>query len=94
MIGTIVAQSSAGYLLKVTDDNWPLVFYACGAITLVWYALWHFTVYSSPSEHPTITEYELNYLEHHLKGVNKNKVSGVAEVFAKGIPGDGRGGGR
>jgi len=73
MIGTIVAQSSAGYLLKVTDDNWPLVFYVCGVVALIWYVLWNFLVYSSPSEHPTITDYELTYLERHLKGVNKNK---------------------
>lgn len=80
MIGTIVAQSSAGYLLKVTDDNWPLVFYACGFVTLVWYVFWHLLVYSSPNEHPTITEYELNYLEHHLKGVNKNKVCKTRKI--------------
>lgn len=73
MIGTIVAQSSAGYLLKVTDDNWALVFYICGFIAIVWYFFWNFLVYNSPNEHPTISEYELNYLEHNLKGVIKNK---------------------
>jgi len=75
MIGTIVAQSSAGYLLKITDDNWPLVFYVCGVVGLIWYVFWNLLVYSSPSEHPTITDYELTYLERNLKGVNKNKVS-------------------
>lgn len=74
MIGTIVAQSSAGYLLKVTDDNWPLVFYITGTVAIIWYALWNFLVYNSPNEHPTITDYELAYLERNLKGVNKNKV--------------------
>jgi hypothetical protein len=75
MIGTIVAQSSAGYLLKITDDNWPLVFYLTGAVALIWYAFWNFLVYSSPNEHPTITDYELTFLERNLKGVNRNKVS-------------------
>jgi len=75
MIGTIVAQSSAGYLLKVTDDNWPLVFYGCGIVALIWYVFWNLLVYSSPNEHPTISDYELTYLERHLKGVNKNKVN-------------------
>lgn len=75
MIGTIVAQSSAGYLLKITDDNWPLVFYVCGAVTLIWYVFWNFLVYSSPREHPSITDYELTYLESHLKGVNRDKVN-------------------
>lgn len=75
MIGTIVAQSSAGYLLKITDDNWPLVFYACGVVGLIWYVFWNLLVYSSPNEHPTITDYELAYLERNLKGVNKNKVN-------------------
>lgn len=74
MIGTIVAQSSAGYLLKITDDDWPLVFYAVGVVALVWYVLWNLLVYNTPNEHPTISDQELNYLERHLKGVNKNKV--------------------
>ncbi|XP_050432361.1 putative inorganic phosphate cotransporter isoform X1 [Adelges cooleyi] len=73
MIGTIVAQSTAGYMLKVTDDNWPLVFYTFGSIALIWYVFWNFFVYSRPSEHPSITDYELTYLERHLKGVSRNK---------------------
>ncbi|VVC37564.1 Major facilitator superfamily,Major facilitator superfamily domain [Cinara cedri] len=73
MIGTIVAQSSAGYLLKITDNDWPLVFYASGVVAVVWYVFWNFLVYNTPNEHPTISEQELDYLEHHLKGVNTNK---------------------
>lgn len=71
MIGTIVAQSSAGFLLKITDDNWALVFYTFGSVALIWYVFWNFLVYSSPNEHPSITENELVYLDHHLIGVNK-----------------------
>lgn len=74
MIGTIVAQSSAGYLLKVTSGKWPLVFYSTGIVALIWYVFWIFWVYNSPNEHPTISQYESNYLERTLIGVNKNKV--------------------
>ncbi|OXA52347.1 Sialin [Folsomia candida] len=65
-LGTAVTMVAGGYLLHFF--GWPSVFYVAGGLTLVWFVFWSFFVYNDPSEHPRITEEELNYIQSHLEG--------------------------
>lgn len=48
-------------------------FYIWSVVTLLWYAVWLFTVFSTPDSHPFITEKELDYLHENVEGT-KQKV--------------------
>lgn len=46
--------------IKLLFERFPLV---AGSIGLVWFVLWAFVMYNSPSEHPWISAEERHYLE-------------------------------
>lgn len=54
----------SGYLIDAgVMGGWPSVFYFFGLFTLGWFALWWLFMYNKPSDHPTISKEELNYIE-------------------------------
>ena len=46
-----------------------------GMMGVVWCGVWGFMAFSSPHEHPRISEAELNYLQHALSVKQEVKVS-------------------
>jgi MFS family permease len=59
-LGTIIAFPVSGLLCAGTFlGGWPATFYVFGALGVLWCIWWHFTVYSHPEQHPTISQEEL-----------------------------------
>lgn len=46
--------------------NWQVAFYVTGALGVIWFISWWFTIYNTPNEHPTITKSELDYIRNSL----------------------------
>lgn len=63
-VGNIIAIPVTGLLAKYGfDGGWPSVFYFFGFLGILWYILWAFIIYDTPSTHPGITSRERNYIE-------------------------------
>ncbi|XP_071110371.1 uncharacterized transporter slc-17.2-like [Haliotis cracherodii] len=61
--GSIATFALSGFMCIYGFDNgWGSMFYVTGGISLLWCALWYFTVASTPAQHPRITERERNYI--------------------------------
>jgi MFS family permease len=59
-LGTIIAFPVSGVLSAGTFlGGWPATFYVFGALGVLWCIWWHFTVYSHPEQHPTMSQAEL-----------------------------------
>lgn len=65
MIGNAVGYISSGLILSMFP-GWEPIYYLCGVLGLVWSVGWYTMCYSSPAEHPFITEEERNYIESQL----------------------------
>ncbi|ODN02131.1 Sialin [Orchesella cincta] len=63
--GTGITMIMSGHLISAF--GWPAVFYAPGILTILWFICWSLLVYSSPKEHPTISDTERNYIEDAIK---------------------------
>ena len=59
-MGTIISMPLSGWLCKVY--GWPSVFYICGALGVLWFALWICLIQSDPRNHSRISESELRYI--------------------------------
>jgi len=59
-IGNAVAPAVVVYIMAT--HGWRSSFYVCGAISLVWVALWSYSFTENPRDHPRITRVELNSL--------------------------------
>jgi ACS family sodium-dependent inorganic phosphate cotransporter len=59
-VGTIVTFPVCG--LIATTIGWPYIFYISGAVALAWCVAWFFFAFSSPEEHPGISEAELDLI--------------------------------
>jgi len=46
----------------MTTLGWHWVFYICGALGLLWTALWYLTYRNQPDEHPLVNRAELEYI--------------------------------
>lgn len=46
-----------------------------GAIGLLWFFVWQLAIHGSPSEHPTITPEEKDYIEESIAQLPKTKVN-------------------
>ncbi|KAJ8681208.1 hypothetical protein QAD02_016995 [Eretmocerus hayati] len=64
-LGTVFANSLSGLILQ--HSKWQMVFYFFGLMGALWYAIWLLTCYSTPREHPFISDKEAAYLEQQLK---------------------------
>lgn len=47
-----------------------------GAIGLLWFFIWQLAIHGSPSEHPTITPEERDYIEESIAKLPQAKVKG------------------
>lgn len=62
-LGTVAATLLTPWLAG--SFGWPVVFYACGAVGLVWYVFWHFTSSERLEEAPGIHASEVAYVRAH-----------------------------
>ena len=62
--GIIVSYLLSGYLCPY---SWTLVFYILGGMTVLWYIAFMFIVFSSPEDHPRISNEEKLYIRHSYK---------------------------
>ncbi|CAG2053631.1 unnamed protein product [Timema podura] len=60
ILGTLLAMFTAGTI--VTTFGWQGAFYINGSLTLPFFISWMYFMYDSPSQHPRISEEEINYL--------------------------------
>ncbi|KAL1129047.1 hypothetical protein AAG570_013579 [Ranatra chinensis] len=73
--GNAVSMSLSGFLLGLYKGGWPLVFYLYGTCGILWVVAWYFLGYSSPNDHPNLSEKEKKYLNQYNESVNMNKVA-------------------
>ncbi|CAG7835921.1 unnamed protein product [Allacma fusca] len=75
-IGTVLAMPISGILISSNlFGGWPSVFYVFGGMGIVWFILWTYLVYDSPSLHPRINPKELSYIQHSIGSqTSKHKV--------------------
>lgn len=59
-IGNAVAPAFVVYIMAT--HGWRSSFYVCGAISVVWVALWSYSFTENPRDHPRITQAELDSL--------------------------------
>nr|XP_022918574.1 sialin [Onthophagus taurus] len=59
-IGTALTYPLCGWIID--HWGWEMVFYGNGVLGSLWYILWYLYVYDSPSEHPTISKREKEYI--------------------------------
>ena len=62
--GIIVSYLVAGYLCPY---SWTLVFYILGGVAVLWYIAFMFIVFSSPEDHPRISNEEKLYIRNSYK---------------------------
>jgi ACS family sodium-dependent inorganic phosphate cotransporter len=60
-LGTLFALTATGWL--ITRYGWPSVFYAFGAVGLVWTMFWAWWIHDDPRRHPSIGPDERALLE-------------------------------
>ncbi|GLH15174.1 Putative inorganic phosphate cotransporter [Gryllus bimaculatus] len=53
--------------------GWPLVFYATGAIGILWYIPWLLCVFDTPAQHPRISQAERRFIETALHRTGQKK---------------------
>lgn len=61
-VGNIITLPISGALASGTG-GWPSIFYLFASLGVVWCIVWILLGYSSPAEHPYISEGEKNYIE-------------------------------
>jgi len=59
-LGTSLTMTLTGYIAHYL--GWPTVFYATGALAVIWFVFWAMLVHNSPSDHPRISADELDYI--------------------------------
>ena len=64
VFGLIITFPLCGILIDVT--GWESAFYIIGSITIVWFILWQFLVFDTPSQHPRISQDEFDYINTEL----------------------------
>ncbi|KAK3915848.1 Putative inorganic phosphate cotransporter [Frankliniella fusca] len=70
-LGTVAGTAISGLLLS--HFYWPVTFYFFGGLGVVWYAVWMALCYSTPEEHPFISEQERDYLHQQISASNHGK---------------------
>uniref|UniRef100_A0A224XBP6 Putative inorganic phosphate cotransporter n=1 Tax=Panstrongylus lignarius TaxID=156445 RepID=A0A224XBP6_9HEMI len=68
--GNVISMSLTGLILGQFHGGWPVVFYVYGTLGLGWLCLWYFFAYSSPLEHPSLSDHEAKYLREYSQSVN------------------------
>ncbi|XP_073974925.1 putative inorganic phosphate cotransporter isoform X3 [Rhodnius prolixus] len=73
--GNVISMSLTGVMLGQFHAGWPVVFYVYGILGLGWLSIWYFLAYSTPLEHPSLSDHEAKYLRQYSQSVNINKES-------------------
>ncbi|XP_013392278.1 vesicular glutamate transporter 3 [Lingula anatina] len=68
-MGTVVSMPLSG--LMAAYLGWPSLFYFFGALAILWCILWFLLISDSPSEHPTISQEELEYIQYSMGYTDK-----------------------
>ncbi|XP_046660878.1 putative inorganic phosphate cotransporter isoform X2 [Homalodisca vitripennis] len=76
MFGNAIGYITSGVILSMFP-GWEPVFYFCGIIGLIWCVGWYTLCYSSPAEHPFITEEEKNMIESQIAATAKAKPKNI-----------------
>lgn len=72
--GNILALGASSLFCSLSTDNgWPFAFYSTGAAGLGFWVCWNFCVYSTPMQHPRITEREKNYIQRCIGSKSRSK---------------------
>ncbi|CAG7832457.1 unnamed protein product [Allacma fusca] len=72
--GTMCAMIISGAIINADFlGGWPGVFYTFGILALVWLAAWSYLVHSKPSQHPRISQEELQYIQGSMSGQTTTK---------------------
>ncbi|XP_053390383.1 uncharacterized transporter slc-17.2-like isoform X2 [Mercenaria mercenaria] len=78
VFGIVLGYSSAGFLCAHGFDNgWASVFYVHGLIGYLFVACWLYIVYSSPKQHPRISEAERKLLEGNIHIPIEKQANGI-----------------
>ncbi|XP_074033932.1 putative inorganic phosphate cotransporter [Leptinotarsa decemlineata] len=72
--GTVFALIVTGYI-SASSYGWPMSFYFFNGLSLIWVVWFSLCGYSSPGDHPTISQEEKYYIETSLGFVENKKVS-------------------
>lgn len=73
--GTAVTMVGSGYLIHAgVMGGWPSVFYVMGGISFIWFIFWTILISNKPSEHPRISEEELNYIQESIGDQSADEV--------------------
>ncbi|KAJ1522212.1 hypothetical protein ONE63_002520 [Megalurothrips usitatus] len=73
-VGAALTFPLCGQLIHMW--GWESVFYTCGAVGLVWYALWLALVFDTPAQHPRISPLELAYITNAIgKSVSQKRMA-------------------
>eukprot|EP00112_Aurelia_sp_Birch-Aquarium-sp1_P009726 Seg2115.4 transcript_id=Seg2115.4/GoldUCD/mRNA.D3Y31 product="Vesicular glutamate transporter 1" protein_id=Seg2115.4/GoldUCD/D3Y31 len=77
-VGTILTMPLTGLLTKYGfDGGWSSVFYVFGAVGLLWFFVWCLAIHPTPTQHPTISKNERQYIEHSIAEIKQEKSNGV-----------------
>lgn len=77
-VGTILTMPLTGLLTKYGfDGGWASVFYVFGAVGLLWFFVWCLAVHPTPTQHPTISDTEREYIEKSISEIKNDKSTGV-----------------
>lgn len=77
-VGTILTMPLTGLLTKYGfDGGWASVFYVFGAVGLLWFFVWCLAIHPTPTQHPTISRSEREYIEKSIAEVKQEKATGV-----------------
>lgn len=62
--GYAIFYPAFGFILSVC--TWEWIYHICGLLGIIWFILWKYYVYDSPSQHPNIHPMERAYIENSL----------------------------
>ncbi|XP_046627274.1 putative inorganic phosphate cotransporter isoform X1 [Neodiprion virginianus] len=72
-IGTVVANALSGVLLQYSSIGWRSVFYVFGSIGVAWFVVFVLVCYSTPDDHPFVSDREKKYLHDNMHEHTHNK---------------------
>ncbi|KAJ8972635.1 hypothetical protein NQ314_000091 [Rhamnusium bicolor] len=77
--GTIISLPLSGWLCSLESGHgWPLSFYLFGIIGIIWFVLWMFLIYDTPTSHPRIDRQEKAFI---LASIGPQVFNSIASVI-------------